>query len=238
MTRNYSLHAEPGRYELRGSPARGILGATYTGRSIDVEGRYPEAKNWVENYEASQEEPSQLERELLESLGPAVAGAFEAPLFRGRFLSSPPGSFQDFGPPPPDRARPGRYNAEGVPALYLCSSVDGVVRELGSPPRGCKLWIQRFRLIPELRMADARELGIDSLAAAVFWLIESGRDPSSAPPLLGQRVGQIIGAEFDGLLVPGVRGQPNVLYWNVVVFRPGDRWLRLVDESAQPEEAS
>jgi hypothetical protein len=87
-------------------------------------------------------------------------------------------------------------------------------------------------------MADARELAIDSLAAAVFWLIESGRDGAAHPPLLGQRVGQIIAAEFDGLLVPGVRGGPNELYWNAVVFRPGDRWLQLVDESAQPEEAS
>ena len=238
MTRNYTLHAEPGRYELRGSSARGIRGATYTGRSIDVEGRYPEAKNWLENYEASQGELSQLERELLESLGLAVAAAFEAPLFRGRFLSSPPGSFQDFGPPPPDRARQGRYNAEGVPALYLCSSVNGVMRELGPPPPGCRLWIQRFRILPELRMADARQLTIDSLAAAVFWLIESGRDRSSPPPRLGQRVGQIIGADFDGLVVPGVRGEPNELYWNAVVFRPGCRWLRLVDNSVQPEEVS
>lgn len=235
MTRNYTLHAEPGKYEVKGAPSRGVLGATYTGRSIDVEGRYPEAKKWVDDYENSQEEHPQLERELLESLVPAVAGTFEVPLFRGRFLNSPSASFQDFGPPPPDRAKRGRYNAEGLPALYLCSSVKGVVRELGSPPAGCKLWIQRFQIRPELRMADARELTIDSFAAALFWLIESGRDRSTHPPLLGQRVGRLIAAAFDGLLVPGVRGEPNELYWNAVVFRPGDRWLRLVDRSVQPE---
>jgi len=116
--------------------------------------------------------------------------------------------------------------------------VNGVVRELGSPPPGYKLWIQRFRVLLEFRMADARELAIDSLAAAVFWLVETGRDPESPPLLLGQRVGQIIAAKFDGLLVPGVRGEPNELYWNVVVFHPADRWLQLVDESSQAEAAS
>jgi hypothetical protein len=238
MTRRKTLRAEAERYELKGSSMRGVLGATYTGRSIDVEGRYPEAKNWVENFENSHEEALELERELLESLGLAAAEAFETPLFRGRSLSRPPCSSYDFGPPPPDQARPGRYNADGVPALYLCSSVYGVMRELGLPPGGRKVWVQRFRVPPEYRIADARELAIDSLAAAVFWLIESGRDLASLPPLLGQRLGQIIAAKFDGLVVPGVRGEPNELYSNVVIFKPGDRWLRLVDESSQPEEVS
>ena len=235
MRRNY-IRAEPGRYELRGSPTRGILGATYTGRSIDVEGGYPVAKAWLENYETSPGEHPELERQLIQSLGLAAASTFEAPVFRGRSLSNPPGSFQCFGPPPPDKASRGRYNAQGVPALYLCSSVNGVRREPARRLRGRRLWIQRFQILPELRMADARELAIDSLAAAVFWLIESGRDCS--PPRLGERVGQLIGTEYDGLIVPGVRGEPNELYWNAVVFRPEDRWLQLVDRSAQPQEAS
>ena len=238
MRRNYILKAEPERYELRGSPAGGILGATYTGRSIDVEGGYPVAKEWLENYETSPGERPELERQLVQSLGLAAASTYDAPFFRGRFFSTTPGSFQDFGPPPPDRASRGRYNAQGVSALYLCSSVIGVIRELATPPKGCRLWIQRFQILPELRMADARELAIDSLAAAVFWLIESGRDRSLPPPRLGERVGQLIGTEYDGLIVPGVRGEPNELYWNAVVFRPDDRWLRLVDRNAQPLEAS
>jgi hypothetical protein len=238
MSRNYILQAEPGRYELRGSPARGVLGATYTGRSIDVEGGYPVAKEWLENYETSPGERPELERQLVESLGLAAAITFAAPVFRGRFFRNPPGSFHKFGPPPPDRASRGRYNAQGIPALYLCSSVNGVMRELATPPPGRRLWIQRFQILPELRMADARELAIDSLAAAVFWLIESGRDRSLSPPRLGERVGQLIGTDYGGLIVPGVRGEPNDLYWNAVVFRPDGRWLQLVDRSAQPQEAS
>jgi RES domain len=237
MKRNYTLKAGPGRYELGGCSARFIFGAPYTGRSIDVEGRYPDAKKWVESYEASQEGHLDLERELLESLRLTVIDTFEATLFRGRFLSSPPHPFREFGPPPFDLAKRGRYSAERVPALYLCSSKTGVIRELGAPPEGFKCWIQRFRISAGLRMVHARDLATDSLAAAVLWLIESGRDRLSDPPKLGQRLGELIGKDYDGLIVPGVRGEPNELYWNAVVFHPEGRWERLADESVQPEEA-
>jgi hypothetical protein len=236
--RHYTLKAEPGRYEVHGSPTSGILGALYTGRSVDVEGGYRDAKKWLDDYETSCGANPTLEHQLLQSLRIAPSSTSCVPLFRGRFFGSPPNSSQDFGPPSPAHACRGRYNGKAVPALYLCSSVTGVKKELGAPPPGYTLWTQRFQISPEIRMADARELAIDSFAAAVFWLIESGRDRLLAPPQLGQRIGQLIGAEYDGLLVPGVRGEPNQLYWNAVVFRPEDRWLRFVQRSAQPEEAS
>jgi hypothetical protein len=236
LKRHYTLNAEPGHYRLTGSPTQGILGATYTGRSIDVEGLYPEAKRWVESFETSEASVPELESELLGSLAPSEGEV--GVLFRGRLLGGPPGSLQDFGPPSPDRATRGRYNAAGVPVLYLCSSVNGVARELGPPPSGHSLWVQRFRMPAEFRLADARRLAIDSLSAAVFWLIESGRDRSSPPPLLGQRVGQVIGAAFDGLIVPGVRGAPDELYYNVVVFHPGERWVPLIDGRYAPENAA
>ena len=61
-------------------------------------------------------------------------------------------------------------------ALHLASPKDGVDRELASVDAQGDLWIQRFRLVPEFRLADARHLGIQSLAAAVFWLLESCRE--------------------------------------------------------------
>ena len=64
----------------------------------------------------------------------------------------------------------------------------------------------------------------DNIGAAVTGIIES--------------IGQIIGTEYDGLVVPGVRGELNELYWNAIVFSPDDRWLQLVDRSAQPQEVS
>src|SRR5262249_22493886 len=96
---NYRMHAEPGKYEIRGSSVRGTLGATYTGRSIDVEGGYAVAKQWVESYERSPNERPDLERLLLGSLKLTPEDIFDAPVFRGRFLSELSGSFRDFGPP-------------------------------------------------------------------------------------------------------------------------------------------
>jgi hypothetical protein len=83
-------------------------------------------------------------------------------------------------------------------------------------------------------MADARELPLDSLAAAVFWLIEHGRKPQQYPRL-GERIGCLVSSNYDGLIVPGVRGESTELYWNAVVFRPDGRWIRLIDQTAQPE---
>src|SRR5688500_4998980 len=99
MKRKYTLRAEPGQFKITGSSTRGILGATYTGRSIDVEGGYVEAKKWLENYEVSQEEHLELERNLLESLVPVAGEMYNESLFRGRFFKTPPKSAEDFGPP-------------------------------------------------------------------------------------------------------------------------------------------
>jgi hypothetical protein len=229
---NHIMHAEGGRFELRGSAVRGILGATYTGRSIDVEGGYAVAKAWVDSYEGSPKGRPYLERLLLRSLTLASEDICDAPMFRGVFRTGPPPSFGDFGPRQPARRR--RYNAKGTSALYLCSTRAGVVRELGPFAAGRQLWIRQFRILPELRMADARELPIDSLAAAVFWLIEHGRDRWQFPRL-GERVGHLVSCKYDGLIVPGVTGERTELYWNAVIFRPDGRWLRLIDQTAQPE---
>lgn len=200
MKRNYILRTETGQYKVTGSSTRGILGATPTGRSIDIEGGYADAKKWLENYEVSQEENPELEHKLLENLVSVAGAMYDASLFRGRFFITPPKSAEDFGPPPLHLAKRGRYNREGVQVLYLCSSVNGVMRELGLPPAGQKLWIQRFRFLPHLQLADGRELPMNSLAAAIFWLIESGRDRASQPPRLGERVGQILSSKYDGLI--------------------------------------
>lgn len=229
MPANRILHAEPGQYQVRGSASKARLAAAYTGRSIDVEGRYPDAKSWLQNYEHSPEgDYRELEQTLLDELPVATDTSVE--LFRGRWLNGDP-SPDDFAPPR-DGGRGNRYNDVGVPALYLCSSTGGVKLELADR-RGKRLWMLSFRLPACLRLACARQLPVDSLAAALFWLIESARDPD-ARPRLGHRVGALLARDFDGLLVPGVRGELEQ-YWNAVLFRPVDRWSQWVAEDAEPE---
>jgi len=234
---NSKLRAETAPFELKGDSTRAFLGAEYTGRSIDVEVAYPAAKRWLEAYEKSLEPNLNLEAQFLNSLTSASEDVFDRPWFRGRWLSKPPECEDQFGPPPPEDAGPGRYNAQGEPALYLCSSCDGVKREIGEIVEGKQLWIQEFRIPPETRLADARSLPRDSLAAAVLWLIESARDRAIRPQL-GVRIVQIVGSHYDGIIVPGVRGDPDALYSNLVLFRPADRWRSFVNASAPPENAS
>jgi len=237
MTATYNLNCDAGHFALELQPAGGVLSAPDTGRSIEASAKYAVAKDWLNTYEISQEQRSDLEQEFLKSLG--AAEEFDEPVFRGRCLCKPPDSWRKFGPPSQEKAKRGRYNAAGTPALYLSSSKNGVKKELGSSKEGKQHWIQQFRISPELRIADGRKVAQDSLAAVVFLLIERGRE-LGAPPLLGQRIGQIVMGEFDGLIVPGVRGNANEPYWNVVVFRPhdSDRWCQLVDKNAPPEEVS
>jgi enhancing lycopene biosynthesis protein 2 len=83
-------------------------------------------------------------------------------------------------------------------------------------------------------MADACHFTEDSFAAAVFWFIEQKRMVRAK---LGPHLGQLISGEYDGLVVPGVRGGGSDLYWNAVVFNTDAWWRKLVDRSARPEEA-
>jgi hypothetical protein len=112
---DYALRAEPGAIEIHGGEARGILGAEYTGREIDVGKGYALAKQWLESHETSRECPLDIETRFLTSLASATEGTLESPWFRGRFFREPPNSVFDFGPPPAERTRQGRYNKEGHP---------------------------------------------------------------------------------------------------------------------------
>jgi RES domain len=236
---DYALRAEPGAIEIHGGEARGILGAEYTGREIDVGKGYALAKQWLESHETSRECPLDIETRFLTSLASATEGTLEGPWFRGRFFREPPNSVFDFGPPPAERTRQGRYNKEGHPVLYLCSSPSGGVRELGPPGPGEPLWFQRFRLPSELKILDVRRLSDDSFASAVFWAIESSRDRSAGdPPRLGARITELIALRYDGMLVPGVRGEPGAPYSNVVIFGPGGQWKSYIEPGSTPERST
>ena len=57
-------------------------------------------------------------------------------LVRGRLPDSGAYNWKSMGPPPRDKAASGRYNVAGKPALYLASSVDGVLLEVEGMANG------------------------------------------------------------------------------------------------------
>ena len=144
MQMDYVLNAGPAMFKIKGNTARGVLGAGYTGRQVDVEKGYELAKQWLDTCETSRECPIDFEAHFLTSLASVVETKLVSPLFRGRFFRDPPTSPFEFGPPPATLTRQGRYNKTGEPVLYLCSSETGVLRELAIPTPGSSLWVQRF----------------------------------------------------------------------------------------------
>jgi hypothetical protein len=224
------LHCEGGHYGIKGADVRGTLGAPYTGRSVDVDSAYGPARAWMDAFEAGDPGHLVLEKQFRAAVASATVARFSDTAFRGLKFQAAPTS-HDFGPP--RTARGGRYNAQGISVLYLCSSEFGVVQEVGRPPAGRSLWIQRFTALGSLAFFDARTLSDDSFAAGVFWVIEQQRDRTKGPSPLGARVGEIVGETFDGMIVPGVRGDTQ-LYSNIILFRPQDRWRTLVDLGSSP----
>jgi len=228
----YRLMAEPGRFEVRGSDLRGVLRASYSGRSVDVETGYFEARSWIEEYAATGRSSAELEARFLKSVQGNQGVPVPERIWRGRRLRKPPESSQDFGPPPAGETPLGRYNAPGRPVLYLADSLEGVSREVLCEAHEQR-WAQPFRLPGHVRLFDAQALARDVFAAGVFWALESHR--SGFPDhWLGVRVADLLIDRFDGLLVPGVRGTESVRYRNVVLFSPADRWLPWVDSEEDP----
>ena len=77
-----------------------------------------------------------------------------------------------------------------------------------------------------LRIADLTDIPADHFVAAVFSQAESckvaGRGPDSY--LFSQVVAEIVSTRFDGMRIPGVRGESDFHYSNVVVFSPHPAW--------------
>jgi hypothetical protein len=172
----------------------------------------------------------------MESLAKASLLSGDHTLFRGRFMNVKPRSQYDFGPLPTSSALPGRYNRKGEAVLYLCTSCEGVSAEKGAPPEGEALWVQEYRLpLEQQNIVDASHLPADSFAATVFWVAESQRDRNleDGKLRLSHTVAELVTAEYDGMYVPGVRGDRKLSYSNLVVFRPATHWRDWVNiESA------
>jgi hypothetical protein len=235
---NYTMQFETGRFHTTFGTVRGILASGWTGRRVDVEAGYGPAGAWLDHCETSELPHEAYESQFLREIADREPQALDGPLFRGRYFPAnlTPAS-EEFGPPPADLTRAGRYHVPGSPKLYLCSSLAGVASELTPPGHEHQLWIQRFQSPRRLVLLDAGTFRENSLAAAAFWRVESQRDRELAYARLGPRLAAIASERFDGMIVPGVRSADEP-YFNVVLFRPEPVWRDLLDCATRPSRAA
>ena len=159
--------------------------------------------------------------------------------YRGRLIREGvpvPESSRDMGPPTSDNTDDmGRYNEKGHPVLYLCESENGVRREL--PGEG-RLFVQEFNLpTNEIRIADLRQLDPNGFLAATMWHTEMAGQDGYPTVRFSQVVAKIIGKRYDGMAVPGVRGDNSQTYSNIVIFpRRLRHWPKWVVSQKEPFE--
>lgn len=163
-----------------------------------------------------------------------VASGSSMRAYRGRQPPPRIRGWQDMGAPFWARARANRYNRQWRPALYLCDSEEGIVREFaayGAPPTHIQEWDLP---LDELRIADFAAPGLPSFLNSVMDYAECCNVPGRPGPAdysFSQLVADLVRrAGFDGMLVPGVHGV-GAPYRNLVIFRPRAwrRWSRRED---------
>jgi hypothetical protein len=219
-------HGDTGRsYDFSGAEAEQVVSWTKCESTQDLLG-HPSAKRF---------------RQLIRS-NPLVT-AEELVAFRGRFRDDqmyPNVQSSHFGPPPPEKTKPGRYNVSGKPVVYLSSSEEGVFCELkrrGEPVK--YLFCQRFRIpTKRLKIADFSPNRTENFVSLVFSYAERGTR-SGQIDRSDYRFSQVVAkllqkGGFDGMAVPGVRGGRICKYNNVVIFRP-DAYADWVDRNSQPQ---
>lgn len=222
--------------------ARATISATFacTGRYITCGEEYGLVQGWArmpsKNILLLHPASAKLTEELL-SVHPIEQPSIRG--YRGRRIGegkSTPKSSRDMGPPSPDQTSDmGRYNEKGHPALYLCESEYGVRRELSGEDR---LFVQEFILPTNVvRIADLRELNQDSFLCATMWHTEMAGQEGYPTEFFSQIVANIIGRSFDGMAVPGVRGDDSQTYSNIVIFpRLLKHWPEWVVSKKKPYE--
>lgn len=210
---------------------RGSLGLVvtrgHTGRSSPVGSDYRLAEAWAKVTERDQ----LLNHEVADQFRLALKSCPVHPtdslvVYRGR-SDDAVSSWREMGPPT-SALSAGRYNSVGWVVLYLCDSVAGVTREV-TRTADTRLCVQRYEIPAKaLRLLDGAGQ-VSELVGAAFDMAESaGVDGRIGPSdfQFGHVVAELVReAGFGGMLTPGVRGDAELKYRNVIVFEPGDRWI-------------
>lgn len=214
----------------------GTISASFagTGRYVTCDSDYAAVSNWAQAPSPgdliAHEACARFRRELSRI---AALDLSVLQCLRGRtapFTRTPPAA-DEMAPPPADRTDDrGRYNRRGESVLYLSDSEEGIRRELAG--RQGPIWIQRFILRPAtVRIADLRLNlpGTHRFMRSVLWFAELAGQQGYPGVDFSQTLAQIVGQRFDGMMVPGVRGDGTFTYHNIVLFRPESRWRAWLD---------
>lgn len=211
----------------------------HTGRAVRGNEGYALATDWarLENHSELLGHTARAEFCRLLPSAPRLSDAALV-FFRGRGITGRSPCFDQMGPPPlGSDIDGGRYNYPGECALYLSDSKEGVLRELSAWYVEGAPYVQRYRLpLDRLRIADFTTLPDDHFVAAVFSKAEGcnvdGRGSNSY--IFSQLVAELVKAHFDGMRVPGVRGNRGSWYSNVVVFQPHPEWCAWLEHDSAP----
>jgi len=223
------------------SKTKAIWTATngHTGRTVRGNEGYTLAVSWskksndgdLKSHPGHEEFTALIQETLIVTVHPLD-------LLRGRCPEEAPTEPMQMGPPEYRSNNPdGRYNKENQAVLYLCDSEDGLKRERNNYcSSGNPVYVQRYAIPDGLRIADFTAIPDDHFVTAVFEKAEecnvSGRGPDNY--IFSQHISAIVSEHFDGMIVPGVRGEPGAHYSNMILFQPHPDWRKWVDRSSFP----
>ncbi len=154
--------------------------------------------------------------------------------YRARFFPSatPPTSPLQFGPPPRGGSQ-GRYNSTGQSALYLSVDLFGLKAEMERDKDDTRrLYYAHYRPIDTLSVVD---LSDSSIHAALHLAFDRAERLDTSYEISQKLADVVRSFGIDGMIVPGVRGNLNHHYCNVVLFNCRD-WEYWLDTSHPPQE--
>jgi hypothetical protein len=213
-----------------------VLTSGNTGRAIPIGEGYYEAERWskLSGVPMMLGDPCAL-RFLNELARASIVEATELRCVRGR--KDPERmlrSWRNLLPPKPEYVKEGRYNTERNPALYACDCKEGVQRELRDPDEG-PIAMLEFRIpTAKLRVADMTSANLSEFVHAAMKFAEDCRVEGRSSPMsydFSQTIAHLVkDAGFDGMRVPGVKGDGGFRYQNIVIWT-----LTACEEWAQHE---
>ena len=116
--------------------------------------------------------------------------------------------------------------------MYLCDSLQGVARELEDEE---VVWAQEYSLPQDLRIANFRVDDENDLLSKIFWITENAEEEENGYPYrFGQYIAELVASQFDGMAVPGVRGDQSQRYFNIVMLRKIYEWMNWVPSGSSP----